>query len=232
MLTALVFLVMSQAPQVSSVGSCVVTGRVTISGSHSPVRRAKLVISKTDSRPSVVPITLDTDVFGGYCARGIGAGNYRITISKPGFISISVTFRIAEREGSSRTAPEAAGVALDLSLQRAAAISGRIISPSGEAIEGVALTAVSVSDGVSGSRALGTECRTDDLGRYRLHTLSPGEYVIVATSPSNGRSFSVDERPVARVYYPDSVDMPNARRFPVRTGQEIVLPDFVLRIQR
>jgi Carboxypeptidase regulatory-like domain len=79
-------------------------------------------------------------------------------------------------------------------LVRGAAISGRVLSPSGTPVSGARVHAMRCS-------AIGTACRvlavagnsvdTDDRGEFRLFGLSPGEYILGAQAKLTGNSEAV-----------------------------------------
>jgi hypothetical protein len=68
---------------------------------------------------------------------------------------------------------------VDLRLLRGGAIEGRVIDARGEPVASVVVTAWRTDLSEDISRAVdGSTSRTDDRGRYRLHSLPPGSYAV------------------------------------------------------
>ncbi len=123
---------------------------------------------------------------------------------------------------------------LRYALAPQAVLSGRVMDEQGEPVQGVqvmALRRTVAQDGSAGWMPAGARAQTDDRGHFRLHSLSPGKYVVVAHGSLSG--FSVTEG-AARVvpaptYYPDALEPEQAAQIPVAAGQEIANLDVRLR---
>ena len=124
---------------------------------------------------------------------------------------------------------------IDITLQPLSILSGRIVDDVGEPVDG-ALVRASQLRYVNGRRQLvdvGAPRRTDDLGRYRLFGLRPGQYAI---SASVGQIVvaqpSVDLPGFGTTYYPGTSD-PQAIQFVrVNPSQELSALDFSLQRMR
>ena len=76
-------------------------------------------------------------------------------------------------------------VNVDWVVTRAGALEGRFVDYRGAPLARLFVTASRVVGGEPGTFTLDDEAQTttDDLGRYRLHTLRPGRYVVNAVPP-------------------------------------------------
>src|SRR5437773_2009365 len=76
-------------------------------------------------------------------------------------------------------APKPATGDIELRMPKSAAISGRVVDESGEPLAMASVTAEIVGDGRgNSSRRIVATTLTDDLGDYRLGSLSAGSFVI------------------------------------------------------
>ena len=152
-------------------GTASLTGAVQIiaGGQPSPVRRARVTLREASGAVH----TTDTDTLGQFRVDQLKGGSYRVVVDKPGFIPIGRDPVIDVRPGQAATAT--------VLMQRGAAIEGRLTTPDGEPATGVTVSAVRLGYGPYGKKTVATrQTTTDDLGRFRLHTLIPGEYYIEA----------------------------------------------------
>ena len=148
----------------SSQSTTVIEGRVvTIIGDQvRPVRRARVMLSGAGLSPSR---QVDTDANGAYRFDRLSRGDYRILAHKPGYL-----------HWIGKAVPDAT-----ITMVRGGAIEGAVLDPSGEPLRGASVSALKPSSG-SFSPALAAHTYTDDLGRYRLHSLAAGDYVVEASS--------------------------------------------------
>ncbi len=139
-------------------GSLVVTGRIiTSSGPEArPVRRARVRLSGTllnDAREA------QTDTDGKYRFDRLPAGDYHLAVQKPGFVKLEAD-----------ATPDAV-----FTMVRGGAIAGIVADASGDPLSNVAVSVLRQQSGGTTPTIAG-ETRTDDLGRYRIHSLDAGEY--------------------------------------------------------
>ena len=128
---------------------------------------------------------------------------------------------------------------MNFALPRGGAISGRIVDELGEPLASVQVTVHRYAF-MGGSRRLvnagmdGGNDRTDDLGQSRLFGLPPGEYYIAATlrnmefMPMNAAPVSGASDGYASTYFPGTSSLADARRVPVRAGQDVANVSFAL----
>ena len=112
-----------------------------------------------------------------YLFERVPSGSYTVRVEKGGFVPRVPPpvgqAPVVELNPDQRTT-------LDVQMERAGAIEGRLTNAFGEPIANASMLAVRRENGkeLAGS----TPVMTDDLGRFRLHTLRPGEYGVVGGS--------------------------------------------------
>ena len=147
----------------------------TVDGRQSPLRRARVMVTS-----DIASQTTDTDTSGHFHVDQLPAGSYRIAINKFGFVPVGGLAPLPLRDGQSAT--------VALTMQRGAAVEGQLLNSDGEPAVGLNVSAVRLGYGPYGKRPISTQqTTTDDLGRYRLHTLPPGEYLPAGGAGSRAR---------------------------------------------
>jgi 5-hydroxyisourate hydrolase-like protein (transthyretin family) len=123
---------------------------------------------------------------------------------------------------------------LDLVMQPGAALEGRIVKENGDPAANMVVSAVRMAYDVNGRRPTAVrQVRTDDLGRFRVHTLPPGEYQLdAAPDPLDAaRQPRVPGTPQivpSRTYFPGSARLEDARTVTVTVGQTAGSLDFTM----
>ena len=161
-------------------GTGVIVGRMTVTSPNGPqpVRRATVTLESGAFR---APLVTDTDTEGRFRFDALPAATFRLRGEKAGFVPI-----VADPRRAFEPAPEfelRAGQSLtrDLPMQPGAAIEGRILKDNGDPAANIVVSAVRMAYDVTGRRpAAVRQARTDDLGRFRVHTLPAGEYQVEA----------------------------------------------------
>ena len=115
-------------------------------------------------------------------------------------------------------------------MARPGAIAGRVFDENGDPVEGVVLRASQVRY-VDGRRRLVDMARfaqpTDDLGRYRLSGLEPGEYLVsAAVGQIDMRTPLVDLPGYGTTYFPGTPNPAEAQRVVVGRSQDVLGIDF------
>jgi Carboxypeptidase regulatory-like domain len=179
-------LAFSQVPQAGQAPSVFsLTGRVaTGTGSDArPVRRARVTLL---ARGGTGARITDTDTKGAYRFGRLPSGEYKVTVQKPGFVKLEV-----------EAPPDAT-----LTIERAGAIEGVVADGSGDPLPNVIVAALQAQPDGTKPKMI-AQARTDDLGRYRLHSLAPGDYYIEAATDQVFLLLPGEKRPdITKSYFP------------------------------
>jgi hypothetical protein len=190
-----------------------IAGKVVTADTGSPIRGAEVRLA-TDGGYSRLATTNGD---GRFELRDLPAGDYRLTVSRAGFITLM--FGQRRPFESSRTIPLAEGANLEttMALQRGGVIAGRIFDQYGDPLAGTRVQVLR-SRTVQGRRRLqsvGAPDLTDDTGAFRMYGLPPGEYY-VATMVGLGDQVKRD--PPA--YYPGTANFAEAQAIRLGAGVE------------
>jgi protocatechuate 3,4-dioxygenase beta subunit len=169
-------------------GTALVQGRVvTDDAAARPVRGA--IVTITGIAPSYSRLTA-TDDQGRFLFADLPVGDVTLTAVKAGYLA---SYYGARRPGRGPAVPLAVGDGprgsdITIRLMHGGAIAGTIVGLTGRPQAGVLVTPFQ-SRTVNGQRMLVVPAGrqgavTDDLGRYRIWGLAPGEYVITAAPPT------------------------------------------------
>ena len=189
------------------------TGKVTTgSGADArPIRRAKVTLTGPSLR---APMIADTDTAGVYRFDRVPDGEMTVRVQKPGFVTLDAG-----------AAPNAT-----LTMTRGGAIEGVVADAAGNPILNVAVAALQPQTDRTAPPKSIAQVRTDDLGRYRLHSLPAGDYFVSVTADKQYaiRVFLMQgESPpdVATVYYPAADSIDDARYVRVSAGRDATAID-------
>lgn len=182
-------------------GTAVVAGRVTDPGG----RGVAGAIVRLNPVSAGMAMTAASDPGGRFQFTAVVSGSYRLSADKRGFLD--------GEHGQQRAGQPGVIVALrdrqrvdriDIGLRRGASISGIVTDPDGEPMEGLAMHAwrLEYRNGRPVTDAVGAVRRTDDRGRYRLHSLPIGTYYVVAADdPSASENIAAVSR-APKAFYP------------------------------
>ena len=208
-----------------------VRGRVTRGGGM-PATRAGVQLMAVTPGP---PLVTQTDDGGRYefVVPNNLAGAYRVFVRKPGYAFGEYGASLPSRRGTVLTL-KAGEVReeLDVTLTKLSSASGRILDDLGDPVEGV-LVRVAQLRYVDGQRKLvdgpGLSSHTDDLGRYRISGLRPGQYALIAVVGQVVVASAAAEFPgYGMTYYPGTTSAGEVQLLSVGTGQDVNDLDFRL----
>ncbi len=161
-------------------GTASIAGRVTIDvdGRIQPVRRARVTVeSSALDRPRQV----DTDTDGRYQLTQLPAGTYTVRAEKAGFVPRLADLRRAFQRPESFEVAAGVAVSRDLPMVRGAAIEGQVLDGASQPAANIVVSALRFVYDENGRRPAPVgQTRTDDRGRFRVHTLPAGEYYLEA----------------------------------------------------
>lgn len=214
-----------QAP--APVSSASISGRVVEAGNGTPISDAQVTVMPVQSTPTFAqpPLSVRTDAGGRFTIGGLQPGRYRVAAQKSGYA-------FAFGPGAAASVEVAAGQehGVDLSLERGAAITGRVVSENGEPLVNLRVMAMRqlVADprvtesrrGAIGPIPAGPGVQTNDLGEFRLFGLPAGEYYVqVSPGFEFGRAATQPARTLVPTYFPDATDPGSAQTILVAAGQ-------------
>jgi len=217
MLVALADSVIAQAPRDRSQRidplTSSINGRVTTADTGSPVRGAEVRLS-IDGRFSRL---VTTNGEGRFDIRNLPAGEYRLTVSKSGFITLEYGQQRPFETASTITIGEGQSATGNVALLRGGAIFGRVLDEFGDPSVGTRVQVLRnrAEDGGRRLMPVGVADQTDDTGAFRIYGLPPGEYFIAA---STGLIDAIKRDPP--VYYPGTTAFAEALPITLGAGAE------------
>lgn len=216
-------------------GTSEVGGRV-IRTDGRPIRRAQVRLEPLD--PSRFPEGTATDDTGTYRFMNVRAGEYTLSASRRGFVSV----RFGQRELSERgdAVTLAAGERrerVDIALSRYGTVTGHVLDENGDPMEGARVQLVQIR--FQGGRQQLVEAgpaatRSDDQGRYRIHDVPAGQYIVQASVGHADRQHTPFESPIADVpgyaptFYPGAARVSDARFIAVGVSEDLAGMDFAM----
>lgn len=169
--------------QPMKLGTGVIFGQITEADSNRPVAGAIVTLNL----PGVQPLRVMADGQGRFGFRGLPAGGFNITASRPGWVDGAY----------GRTRPGGPGLPLRLTdgervsgvvvpVWRYASISGTVVDDSGDPIVNAPVRVLRRSTIGGRTRlTMGAQDTTDDRGMYRISMLEPGDYVVAVPMQRN-----------------------------------------------
>ena len=211
-------------------GTAVVRGRV-LTADGRPLRRVQVILRSSSISERIVGTGLE----GEYEILDLPAGRFTLVARRGGYLPADYGQR---RYGEpAKPIDVTAGATLDginFTMERAGVISGRLTDETGEPVARASVYAMQ-SQFYRGRRQVvpigGVSHGTsDDSGSYRLPSLPPGDYLVVAyfreTWMSDGREKQL--LAYAPSYFPGTASLVEAARVKVAAGQEAAAIDFSL----
>jgi hypothetical protein len=205
-------------------GNCVSTAGTTLPGSEGP--RWVSNDAQAPPRPSPCP-TVVTGGDGKFSFKNLKTGTYGISATASGFVITAYGQRTPF--GQARRQLLAAGQTVkdaDIRMFAAGVISGRVFDEKGQSAPGVPLGLLRVVYVAGGQThlAAGTDL-ADDRGYYRIHTVTPGRYYLLAgtgprPSPQEAFGGTVGSERFSHVLYPAAESFDQASMIEVKAGAE------------
>ena len=207
-----------------------IQGRIVTADSGAPIRRAEVRAMATTGINRLVV----TDGDGRFELRDMPAGQFRLSVSKSGFITmlygqrrpLEAAVPIDLKQGQRFTA--------NMALPRGGAITGRVYDDSGEPLVSVRVLAMRsrTTEGRQRLEPVGAADLTDDTGSYRVYGLPPGDYYVSASPPRRQAPMPAGAplvRPPVRLdvqssmttFYPGTASVDDAQRVTLGVGGEM-----------
>src|SRR5262245_50124753 len=181
-----------------------IVGKVTTANTGAPIRGAEVRLS-SDGRFSRLVLTNGE---GRFELRDLPAGDYRLTVSRTGFITLPFGQRRPFEAPTTIPLGEGASAEANVALMRAGVIYGHLFDQSGDPLAGTRVQVLR-SRVVQGQRRLqsvGVVDQTDDTGAFRIYGLPPGDYYVAAAA---GLGDQVKRDPPT--YYPGTANFAEAQ---------------------
>jgi Carboxypeptidase regulatory-like domain len=220
---------------------CVLQGVVVNGFNQNPLRKAKVTLKPVPGSASSSPYSVSTEADGGFKLEKVEPGRYILFAEKEGFVRGNYGAARPMGLGATLQLKEAQNLKdLTVKLTSQGALTGRILDADGEAVRGVFVYALKNQVMLGRKRLVpaAAPTATDDRGQYRISSLAPGKYFLVATSQTQAavlQQASTDAKPkkekdavdegYALTYYPNSPDVTGASPVDLRVGTEEIKLD-------
>ena len=214
-------------------GTAVIRGRVTAADTGQPLRRAFVSLMggpsgqggvvgggiMTPGAPSG-PRTVPTNADGRFEFSRLPAGTYRVRVTggtyRGQYLTVAFGGKTQMDAGEAIELTDGAQFQANVALPRGGAIVGRVLDDFGEPVSRVSVFPVRVMPGGNFQRTGGGFNQTDDLGRFRLFGLEPGEYVVAAEArPMGGPPVEGASEGFVTTYFPSALTDREASRIRV-----------------
>jgi hypothetical protein len=169
-----------RADTVPRAGAASISGTVISAATGQPAAGARVMVN---GEPVPGGRSVTTDDQGRFLLSALPAGRYAIRASKPGHVATAYGQRRFGGPGRTFELADGQTHTITLQLPRGAVITGMILDERGEPSINSEVNALRFvpSNGRRRPQPSG-HATTDDRGIYRLHSLSPGDYVICANN--------------------------------------------------
>ena len=157
------------------------TGTVTTFGGQPAAGARVMVGGEGPSRMAT------TDTRGRFSIATLRAGRYSVTVSKPGYVTVTYGQRRVNSQGT--PVPLGDGETRDIAMQlpRGGVITGMVLDERGEPAVNAFVRVMRFMPGAGERRPQQSGGdNTDDRGIYRVHSLQPGDYAVCATYRGSG----------------------------------------------
>jgi protocatechuate 3,4-dioxygenase beta subunit len=158
------------------------------------IRRATVAING-DMRLQRSTITDDE---GRFSFSNLPAGRFTITVSKPGYPTMSYGAQRPNRPGAGVLVGDGQQIQnIVVTLPRGAVLSGTVFDPHGQPMPGIPVMPWEVRTSLTGERTLlfpstgGNATTSDDRGEFRFFGLPPGEYTVGTAWFYNGMAGNI-----------------------------------------
>ena len=210
-------------------GSARIGGRVVAAETGAPLAGSRVVLEATRllrTKLSSLNRTTSTDINGLFDFPGLPAGDYKVTVTKTGYLARTVGQAV--NGGQPLTVTERQFLdKVSVPMTRGGAIFGRVFDSYGEPAARVAVQVRRYQYASDGTRVLvpaGVPDSTDDLGQYRVYGLPAGDFVVLAAgtaSPTNLVTvIQADRADTAPTYFPGTASLGDAQVLSLAAGAE------------
>jgi hypothetical protein len=162
-------------------------GRVVRWGSNDPIAKANVELRRVDAG-SAAPYVAATNGDGVFMVSGVVPGQYRIVVTRNGFVPAEYGQRWPSGAGTPLAIPAGQAISgVSISVLPTATISGTVRDQFGRPIGSVEVSAMKAMYQTGRQELTKVQSVvTDERGEYRLFWLTPGRYFVNARHPDLG----------------------------------------------
>ncbi len=206
-----------------------IRGRVVAADTGAGLRRARVMLRGSESRPGTNPQTSQTNENGDYEIKDVKPGRYTLMVMRNGYVSQTygqkstdlMSSMMSPMQGTQLTvrAGETLGQ-VNFQMIRGGAVEGQITDQNNEPLSRV-MVQLSRYRTMQGKRSLMPVSmgQTDDRGHFRLFEIAPGSYYLSASYGSFG--FPDGGGAFPPTYYPGALSPQEASKLQVAPAAEI-----------
>jgi hypothetical protein len=229
----------------------VVSGRVYAEATGTPMQGALVVLSPASApmdgwpawsfggsgyRADMAGYSAQTDAAGAFVIPEIKPGEYRL-VARTGYFGgryLGAGYQAVRAGDLGRPIVVKNGdrlAGIDIALPTAAAIEGRVIDESGEPLSMMTVVAARIMPGSDVPQPVRHRpTLTDDLGRYRVYGLEPGEYVVATDGLHVVAGTATRSAPVgfATTFHPSAASVSAAQRIRLTAGRDASAIDILV----
>lgn len=198
-----------------------------------PIGDCEFLADRNAGRISVYRVTTAAD--GSFDIRGVKPGDYEVAAVAPGYMQRY--FGQTSDDMPEMPVHVAAGqsaTSIEVRLERAGSVGGRVFSDSGDGLAGVEVELLRRGYLPGGTRPMTIAfAQTEDMGTFRFRNVPAGEYYVRAyTSRSLAPTRGAGVLSYTATFFPDATDVSFAQPVIVGGGQELAGVDFALNTAR
>jgi len=202
-----------------------IRGRCVLTQSGEGLRGVNLQLLLVDSahQGNTSPQSVLSSADGSFTFQRLYSGNYQLSAYKAGY-RVSAGSRHFVKLDANQIRSN-----LEVKLNRAAIITGRITGPNGSPVTDARVSAYRLAWN-DGHRTLAPadSATTDDRGVYRMFHLPAGRYIVGAAGPRNEHPRNEADLQMARVFYPAAATAAEAAKIEAHWGQDVSEINLVL----
>jgi 5-hydroxyisourate hydrolase-like protein (transthyretin family) len=204
-------------------GSAQIAGRVVDDATSEPLAGVRVFLYPIPVPDGGRIASVVTAADGGFVFSAVGAGGYRLGTNRRGFYST--------RGGAVVTLSGAHDrVAVQLTMAKGGAVAGRLVDQTGSPLTRAWVGALRVVGPGEVEQAIPSPAvaRTNDRGEYRVESLQPGDYVIIANpghGPIGPAAGGVRD---SRTFFPGTLDFAVAQRVTIGEAPFVSGLDFTM----
>src|SRR5688572_20823439 len=198
-----------------------------------PIGDCEFIADRNAGRISVYRVTTAAD--GSFDVRGVKPGDYEVAAVAPGYMQRYFGQTSDDMpEVPVHVSAGQSATAIEIRLEPAASVSGRIFSDSGDGLAGVEVELLRRGYLPGGARPMTIAfAQTEDMGTFRFRNVPAGEYYVRAyTSRSLAPTRGAGVLSYTATFFPDATDVTLAQPVIVGGGLELAGVDFALTTAR